>query len=185
MGYNIKRGFTLIELIMVLAIIMILSVAGSFLMLYFVQNSVFIPNKLNMDMLASDALDIMIEGDGSAKGLRFSRSITTIQDNQVTFKNQDSQNISYRLDTIANTLYRSISGGPEVATPYYLTTGISIAGINNKLFTYYDTTDVQTSNPVNVRRIEINLMAKTGTGSYADWEGQSNQGSSISVKKFE
>lgn len=185
MGYNMQRGFTLIELVMVIAIIGVLSVTGVFLMLYLVQNSVFIPNKLNMDMLASDALDIMIEGDASAKGLRFSMSITVVEDNQVTFKNQDSQIIRYRLDINTSRLYRSISGGPEALLPYYLTSGISIAGKNNVLFTYYDATDTPTTNPADVRRIKVTLIARTGSGSFADWQGQSEQSSSVAVSKFE
>lgn len=178
-------GFTLIELVMVILIISILSVVGSFLMLYFVQNSVFIPSQLNAQMLASEAMDIMIEGDSSAKGLRFSRSITTVEDNRVIFRNQDRQVIRYRLDTGTNKLYRSISGGPEALLPYYLTSGINVIGINNALFTYYDAADTQTAIPLNVRRIGINLIASIGSGSYTSWEGQSRQSSSIAVKRFE
>jgi prepilin-type N-terminal cleavage/methylation domain-containing protein len=180
-----KVGFTLIELIMVIAIIGILSVSGAYLMVYLVQNSVFIPNKLNMDMVASRALEIMIEGDNNAKGLRFSKSITSIQDNQVIFNNQDSQSICFRLDSGMSKLYRSISGGSETLIPYYVTSGINITGKSNKLFTYYDGSDTETSSAALVRRIKIVLIAKTGSGSYTDWEGQSEQGSSIKVSKYE
>lgn len=73
-----KRGFTFIELIMVIAIIGILAGAGAWIMVYTVKNSVFIPNQLGMDKLATDALNVMVEGDAQAKGLRFSREITAI-----------------------------------------------------------------------------------------------------------
>lgn len=185
MGYNKKEGFTLIELVMVIVIIAVFSTSGAFLMLYLMQNSVFIPNKLNMDMVGQEALDIMIEGDGSAKGLRFSRAITTIAPYQVVFINQDSQSISYRLDSGTSKLYRSISGAPETLIPYYVTTGITITGKSGAMFTYYDAANLLTSNPANVRRIRISLIAKTGTGSYADWQAQADQGSSIAVSKFQ
>ena len=187
MEYNPKSGFSLMEAVMVMAIVAILSVPGAYLMSYLVQNSVFIPNQLNMDMLASDALDIMIEGDSQAKGLRFSKSITNVQDYQVTFNNQDGQSIRYRLETSVDPsqLYRSIKGGPEELIPYYVTSGVSITGKNNRLFTFYDAAEGVTNNPSNVRRIEMTLIVKTGTGNYSDWEGQSEQASSIAVKKFQ
>ena len=203
MGYNQMQqfihgkkkaacGFTFIELIMVMAIVAILSVPGAYLMSYLIQNSVFIPNKLNMDMLASDALDIMIEGDPQVKGLRFSQKITDAQNYQVTFVNQDGQTILYQLNTGTNKLYRQIlipGPGPLTLIPYYGgVSGLSITGKNSKLFTYRDANEaVMTTpiNPANVRRIEMTLIAKTGSGSYSEWQGQSEQNSSIAVKKFQ
>jgi type II secretory pathway pseudopilin PulG len=181
-----KNAFTLIELVMIIAIIGVLSVSGAWLMTYFVRNSVYIPNQLNTDMVASDALKIMIEGDSQAKGLRFSKIIDAIPDNyQITFINQDDQSISYRLDTGTNTLYRSISAGTEARIPYYTVSGVGIAGKNGALFTYYDDKEDITAVAADVRSIAINLIASTGTGSYNDWQGQSGQGSSIAVKKFQ
>ncbi len=188
MGYNMRKGFTLIELVITMVIVGILSAAGVCVMLYLVQTSVFIPNKLNMDMLASGAMDTMIEGDGAAKGLRFSRVITTAQDNEIVFKDQSGQNIDYRLDTGANKLYRSI-GSVSGILPYYSSSSkIIVTGKDNKLFTYYDASDAQMNNPVdpaNIRRIKITLIARTGSGSFENWEGQSEQSSSIAVSKFE
>ena len=180
-----RNAFTLIELIMVIAIIGVLSVSGAWLMVYFVRNSAYIPNQLNTDMAASDALKIMIEGDSQAKGLRFSRLISAIpSNNQITFTNQDGQSISYRLDTGTNSLYRSISGGAEAQIPYYAT-GVSITGKSGTLFTYYDVNEAVTAVAANVRRIAIDLIVKTGSGSYNDWQGQSGQGSSIAVDKYQ
>lgn len=181
-----KRAFTLIELIMVIMIIGVLSVSGAWLMVYFVRNSVYIPNQLNTDMLASDALKIMIEGDSSAKGLRFSRAITAIPSNyQMTFTNQDTQSISYRMDTGTNKLYRSINGALEAQIPYYAVSGVSITGKSGALFTCYDANEAVTAVAANVRRIAINLITSTGSGSFDDWQGQSGQGSAIAVKKFQ
>lgn len=186
MVYGLKRGFTLIELVMMMAIIGILAGSGTYLMLYLVQNSVFLPNKMNMDMLAAEAVEIMVDGDKQAKGLRFSRAVSAIQDYQVTFINQDAQNIVYRLDTPTNKLYRSINGAAETAIPYYANpAGINMEGKNNRLFTYYDASEVVTANPANVRWMTMTLIAKTGSGSSANWQGQSEQSVSIAVKKFQ
>ncbi len=186
MGYRSKKGVTLVELIMVIVIIGILSVPGTHIMFHLIKNSVFVPNKLNMDMLASDALDIIVDGDGQAKGLRFSRSVTSIQDYQVVFSNQDNQTISYRLDSVGQKLYRSISGGAEKVIPFYAApTGINMLGKNNKVFVYYDAAEAVTANPAAVRRIEITLVARTGSGSYDNWQGASEQSTSVAVKKYQ
>ncbi len=185
MGYSLNKGFTFIETVMAILIISVISLSGSLIMAPLLRNSVFIPNQLNMDMLGQEALDIMIEGDAGAKGLRFSKQIRGVAANQVDFVNQDSKNIYYRLDTNRNKLYRSISGGPESPVPYYAVSGINISGKNNALFTYYDSTNAVTNNPANVRRIQIVLIARTGSGSYADWQGRSEQSSSIKVSKFQ
>ena len=183
-GYKIKRGFTLIELIMVMVIITVIASAGSFLMTYLVRSSVFVPSQLNMDMLAADALDIMIEGDSQAKGLRSSRNITNIQSNEVTFNNQDNQSIRYRL--VGNKLYRSVNGGADALIPYYIpAAGVTVAGKDGTLFTYFDGSDATTAVADNVRRIEVALIASSGSGLADDWEGRSEQSSSIAVKKFQ
>jgi len=137
-------------------------------------------------MLSFDALQSIIEGDSQAKGLRSSRIVTSIpSNNQIIFVNQDNLNINSRLDTATNRLYRSISGGAETLMPYYQSSGINILGKNNKLFTYYDANEIETSTAANVRRVAIALIARTGSGSFADWQGSSEQASSIAVDKFQ
>jgi prepilin-type N-terminal cleavage/methylation domain-containing protein len=181
----IKKGFTLIELIMVMAIIGILAGSGAWLMAYTIKNSVFIPNQLNMDKLVKDALDIMIEGDSQAKGLRFCKVISAIAADQITFTNQDDLPIIYHWNTTSNKLFRSINGAAEAALPYYSSlAGITMTGKSGALFTYYDSAfpEAVTANPANVRRIRIILIAKTGTGLYNDWQGSSEQATSIAVR---
>jgi len=184
--WNRSLGFTLIEFLIVILIIGILSGAGAWLMAYTIKNSVVIPNQLNMDKLALDALRIMIEGDSKAKGLRFSRAITSAQSNRVDFINQDSVSVYYRLNTGSNKLYRSISGGPEEVVPFYAgASGISLSSPSGSLFTYYDANEAATTTAANVRRLKMALISKTGTGAYENWEGQSEQASSIAVKRFQ
>lgn len=183
---KIKRGFTLIELIMVLSIIGILAGAGAWIMAYTVKNSVFIPNQLGMDKLATDALNIMVEGDAQAKGLRFSRAITAINANRVDFIDGDGKTVYFRLDTGTNKLYRSINGSAEQALPAYSSAaGLNLSGKSGALFSFYDATGAVTATAANVRRIQIILIAKSGTGLYNDWQGQSEQATSVQVNKLQ
>jgi prepilin-type N-terminal cleavage/methylation domain-containing protein len=185
MGHKRQNGFTLIELTITILVIAVLSAGGAYIMTYLIQSAVYIPSKLNMDMLASDALTIMIDGDSQAKGLRFSRSVTDIQPYQITFINQDNQTINYQLNTGTNKLYRSINGNPAVLIPYYIpSSGISMSGKNGQLFLYYDGSEVITANPVNVRRIAVALIAMTGSGSFDQWQGKADLSSAVAVKRF-
>jgi len=182
----IKKGFTLIELIMVIAIIAILAASSSLIMVYAVKNSVFIPNQLGMDKLAADALDIMINGNTLAKGLRFSRIITAISANRVDFIDGDGKTVYFRLDTGTSKLYRSINGAAEANIPGYSSaSGLNLSGKSGTLFTYYDAANAVTAIAANVRRIQIILIAKSGTGLYNDWQGQSEQATSVAVKKLQ
>ena len=187
MGYN-RKGFTLIELIMAMVTIGVLSACGAYLMVYVIQHSVFIPNQLNMNMMAEDAMDIMIEGDNQAPGLRFSRQITVAQAYQVTYIYQDQLGINHTVvlqyNPVTFRLSRSIDGVSSTI-PYYIKPGTSLLVTNNRLFTYYNSSENSTATPANVRWIEMTLIARTGAGSYANWEGQSEQMTSVAVKKFQ
>ena len=182
----LKKGFTLVELIMVIAVIAVLAASSSWIMAYTVKNSVFIPNQLGMDKLAKDALDIMIDGDAQAKGLRFSRIITALAANRVDFIDGDGKTVYFRLDSGTNKLYRSINGGVEANIPSYSSlSGLNLSGKSGSLFTYYDLANAVTANPAAVRRILMILIAKSGTGLYNDWEGQSEQASSVAFNKLQ
>jgi len=182
----LKKGFTLVELIMVIAVIAVLAASSSWIMAYTVKNSVFIPNQLGMDKLAKDALDIMIDGDAQAKGLRFSRIITALAANRVDFIDGDGKTVYFRLDSGTNKLYRSINGGVEANIPSYSSlSGLNLSGKSGSLFTYYDLANAVTANPAGVRRILMILIAKSGTGLYNDWEGQSEQASSVAFNKLQ
>lgn len=173
---------TLIEVIMVMLIIAVLASAGSCLLVYMVRNGVFIPNQLHADMLASDALDIMIEGDAQVKGLRFNKGLTNILNYRMTFINQDGQRIRYRLDTAAKRIYRSIDGGGDVVFPYYAGQGsLNLTGQGNTLFSYYDQNGNSTTTPSQVRKISISLIARTGNGSQNEWQGERGLSSAIAV----
>lgn len=186
-----KSGFTLIEVVMVILILGLLSVAGIHLMNFMLRNTFFLPNQVQANMVAADALEIMIEGDSQAKGLRFCKSITTAGANQIVFTNQgvvtnlDSQTITYNLS--GGVLTRTIAPGGASMIPYFMDPGrMALAGTGaaGALFTYYDSNDVLLSQPVtaaNVRRISINLRAQNGAGLSDNYQGSSQQSTSVKV----
>jgi len=177
-----NQGFTLIELVMVILIVSLLSVAGLHLMRYVLQHSFYLPNQVQADLVAAEALEILVEGDSQAKGLRFCKVVTTASANQVVVTNQDDQTITYNLT--GGALYRTIGSGSPVMIPYFKAADMALSGGGGSLFTYYDAAEVVTAVPANVRRINIDLIAKQGGGSSDKYEGLSEQGTSVKVNKY-
>ncbi len=182
--YNRGKGFTLVEMIMVIVIVGILSVPAAYILMHFVQNAVYLPNQLNTDMVLADTLNLLIDGDATAAGLRCSQSMTSIAANDLTFVNQDGHTVRYRLDTGTGKLYRSIDGGAENLIPYYVPAAITMSGIGNTLFVFYDSTETATATAEDVRWIHIGLSVQDGSGSVEAWEGSSEGRSAIHVPRF-
>jgi Tfp pilus assembly protein PilE len=181
---NDVKGFTLIELVMIVVLTGLLAMAGFHIFQFAVRNSFYLPNQVQADLVAAEALEIIVEGDSLAKGLRFCKLVTTAAANQVIVTNQDNKTISYRLDTGTGKLYRKVDTAAEVMIPYFMAGDMTLSGVGGSLFTYYDSADAVTATPASVRRINIDLMAQNGTGSSDKYEGISQQGSSVKVNKY-
>lgn len=180
-------GFTLIELIMIILLTSVLGLSGYHLMQFVVRNAFYLPNQVQADLVAAEALEILVEGDKSAKGLRFCKAVTTAGASQIVVTNQDDETITYNLS--GGSLFRTIAPGAAAKVPYFMPADITIsgAGAGGALFTYYDSTDAALAQPVaaaNVRRIDIDLTAQNGTGSSDKYEGASQQSSSVKVNKY-
>ena len=99
--------------------------------------------------------------------------------------NQDNQVIQYSLNVLDNKLYRSIDGGPGVIFPTYSNLpGITIIGKGAVLFRYYDSNDTITAVAADIRRVAVDIIARTGSGAFNEWQGQSDLGSSVTVYPF-
>jgi prepilin-type N-terminal cleavage/methylation domain-containing protein len=183
---KIQRAFTLVELVMVIMILGVLSSAGVYVMLPLIQNFIFMPNKLSAQMALSDAVDLMIDGDTRAKGLRSCRAITRVRRTRVDFINQDNQTVIYSFDSSTQRMRRSINGGSYENFPTYVSSaGVNFRSVGNTVFTYYDVNEGSTSSPAAVRLIRITLTSQTGNGSYASWQGSSQVDTMIAVKPYQ
>ena len=179
-----STGFTLIEMIMTVLIIGLLVVGAAYLMPQVLKNTFYLPNQVQADMVAGTALEIIVEGDQAGHGLRFSKSITTAGANTLVFTDQDGGAMQFRLDTGTGMLYRKIAAGAEALIPYFMPAGMTFAGVGGSLFTYYDASNAVTAVVANIRRVDINLIAQGGTGSFDKMEGYSQQSTSIQVNKY-
>ena len=181
---NAATGATLVELVMIILLTSILALSGYHLMNFVFRNTFFLPNQVQSTMVAADALEIMVEGDSSADGLRFCKSITTASASQVVFTNQDSQTITYSLS--GGVLSRTIAPGAAAQIPYFMAANMAIsgAGTGGALFTYYDSSESVTAVPANVRRIQIDLVAQNGAGVADNYQGTSRQSTSVKLNNI-
>jgi hypothetical protein len=170
------------ELVMIILITSLLAVAGLHIMQFTVRNTFYLPNQVQADLVAAEALEILVEGDSTAKGLRFCKAVTTASANQVVVTNQDDETITYNLS--GGSLYRTVDPGAPVMVPYFKAGDMTLAGVGGSLFTYYDSAEAVTAVPANVRRIIINLIAQNGAGSSDKYEGYSQQSTSVKVNKY-
>ena len=174
---------------MVIVIIIALGGIGGFLMSWFLQQAVFIPNQMNMDMIAADAINLMINGDTLAAGLRFSRRITLADNDQLDFINQDGYQVNYRFQNSQDLIERRILDGPNAGgwlkIPYYAPSNVAFDTPGNRMFTYYNSSESTTSDADQVRRVSINLIASIGTGSFSTWGSSVTRTSAVTTKRYQ
>ena len=177
-------AFTIIELIMAIVIIATIAGSTSAILLFFMRNTIFLPSQMNAQQAADVAMDMIIEGDNRAKGLRFATGITSIRRSRdlVSFTNSGGRNILYRIRR--GRLYRRIDGGRWEIIPYYATGDLRVTRQPGGLFEFFDEDESTTSNPDDVRRIRINLLARTGTGDFDELEGEVRLASSVKLYRF-
>lgn len=179
-----KRGFTVIELVMVVLIVGVVAAVGASLMVFTIQHAMYTPGRMNASMIADDAINNIIDGDSLAKGLRFSRQLTAISATSVTFVDQDGRTVVYTLT--GNKITRTVNSAADSSFLYYAASASIVlsAGTSGVLFSYYDSAGNTTAVAADVRRVEINLKVTIGGGSFANWQGQSERSSSVRVPKF-
>jgi prepilin-type N-terminal cleavage/methylation domain-containing protein len=181
-----NKGFSLIELVVIITIIGIILSVTSAILVSSIQGMVYLPNSLNMDMLAQDALDKIVDGDNLAGGLRFCKNITAFSANSITFTDQNSKTVVITLDTGTNKLTRTINAVSDPTFLYYQgSSGIKVTtGRNGALFLYYDASESTPLIASNIRRIAVNLVAFTGSGTFANWQGSAEYTTSIRTPRF-
>lgn len=159
---------------MVISIIGILAGIGSWLVIFFADNFLYLPNKLNMDMVFSDVFEIICEGDSSSGGLRFSNDTLVSNPNRIRFTDQYGNNVVIRASS--NKIRRNINWEGLEPIPYYTPLSLNITGKDGKAFEYYDEYGNITTETSAVKRVEIHLEADMG-----DLTGEAK--TSVSLRK--
>lgn len=148
-----------------------------------VENFIDIPNQLNLDMVVSDIMNIICEGDTRTQGARWAREILLISGNHFRFVDEENRSVQFSL--YKGGFYRIINGSPE-KIPYYLKANVSFEGgfEQERVFRYYDRQGEETKNPSQVKRVEISLVARMGKKGYNRWGKVSKVTTSIAIRPW-
>lgn len=147
------RGFTLVELVVVIAVVAILASAFVSVVVPMTNFFLFYPQSTRVNKAATDLMRIILEGDEKARGLRFAgpackiggagggTSITTASTSgtvsTLTYNYADwdycggtaprlSHTVTLAYDSSTGRVTRSIDGGAPSAIPYYADGGFDI-----------------------------------------------------------
>lgn len=189
-----SRGFTLIELIVTMAVAGIL--ASSFVTLAVPQINLFffLPQRIRVQNAASDLLDTIIEGDANAKGVRFAQSITAASATSLTYTYTTPSLVAHTVvisySSASHTVTRSIDSGTAVNVPYYLnsSSGILADPLETNFFRYYAYGGSEMSGGAivlaNIYRVDLAVAVKTGSGKVTESEGMTSMKSGVEIKHY-
>ena len=192
-------GVTLVEVVIVIAVAAILGTAFASVMVPMMNFYFYYPQSSRVNNAGADVLQIILEGDEKARGLRFasipctlpaggSSRISVATATTLTYHHAmtdacgnggtNSNSVALAYNAGSQTVTRSINGAAAAVIPYYATaaSGIQInppSGIN--FFRYFDAagTDLGAAPAVgSIRRVDVTLIASSGTGLVKHSAGQ-------------
>ncbi|GEM_PF-1398377 len=198
-GVRSPRGFTMIELVMVIVIASILGSAFVSLLIPQVNLFFFFPQRMRIQSAAAELLNGILEGDNQARGLRYahasagSNAITAANANSLTYNYRGADSADHTAvltySSINHTVTRAVDGGPVQNIPYYATSnsGILIDPVETNFFRYYNFAGAELTGvfPVqNIYRTELAVKASSGSGKVKESEGNIIMKSGVEIKRY-
>ncbi|MBI4335521.1 MAG: hypothetical protein HY589_02590 [Candidatus Omnitrophica bacterium] len=189
-----RRGVTLIEFVMIITTVSIIATAASVVLIYVWQEFAYLPRQLRVRQAGHAALDEIIEGSGSIKGLRSAKSITSAAAAQVNYKYgypapADEHTVSIRWDSSGRRFYRSVDSAVEREIPYYASS-VNIEGKETPgaIFTYYKSDGsawVSGTDALSlIKRVRIEISVTTGSGAFTGYQAALKMSSGVEVKQY-
>ena len=206
-----KKGITLLEIVIVISVTAILASAFSTLMVPMMNFFFYYPQTSRVNATAADVLQIIIEGDEKAKGLRFtglpcaiptggSSTITTATATTLTYNyalsdscgtgGTNSASVALVYDSTNHIVTRSVNGGTAASIPYYATSasGIKIdPPASTNFFRYYDATGtLLAASPAvaSIYQVDVTVDATQGSGQVQHDAGQILLKGSAEIKRY-
>ncbi len=187
---NKKRSFSLIEVVITILALTIIGATTAAFFTPMINLYFYSPSQLMVDNTAQELLNILIEGDNQAKGLRFTKSITTADEDSLTFINQDGDTVIYRWDSLDSRVYRKINSQAEVLVPssYYGDITVKGESSDSEIFQYYDAVPSKLSVPAAdetaIEAIRIEIIFEAGSGNVKENKGRISVKAGVDIKQF-
>ncbi len=186
-----RSGFTLVELITVIVLVAVVAAVAATVFLSLMRVFVLVPRETRVCSLAGQIQDVILEGDAAGGGLRFARSLTSIAADQMTYawtdENGQTNAITIRWDQAGEKMYRRLkTTGPSAMIPYNLGSDIKVRKRASAaaVFSYLDENGRAAALPSTVRRVEVNLTVRTGSGDFSAWESSFDLSSGMDIKQY-
>jgi len=190
-----KRGFSLIELVVVMLLVAIIGGASSGSIMYVVQLFTYLPVQMQVRTTAHEVEDIIIEGDIDRRGLRYAKSIIDSSASQVTYSYgypETAKYVRFRYNSSRIYVSTSLEGSTwtaEEAIPRNITSDISVQGkaAPSSVFTYYQTNNAQFTpgNDVTyIKRIDVNIKVTSSAGSLKGEAASFAVSSGVDIKQY-
>ena len=188
-----NKGFTLIELVVTIAIIGILATVTAGIIVTLMQLFLYMPRDINTRMIAGDISQQVLEGYPGSRGIGYATSISTAQNNVFTYvvgypTSSDQYTVTFTYDTNADKIYMRISAGSNVTVPYNASSNISVTCPSNIFFKYYKNDGTSwTSGGVdtyNIGRVEMTYTVVTGSGLFNQAQGSFTTTTGTDVNQY-
>ena len=194
-----RKSFTVIELVIVIAIVAITAASVGGIVIYFVQLFMYSPRQLNTQKIAQELSNIIIEGNPDIRGLRYTRDTIDASATQYSYTYgypSGVLSVRFRWDSGDGHIYRSTStdGGSswsaEAVVPYHISGAITVDGKDTAgtIFTYKKAADADwvsgTDALADIRRVILDLNVKTQSGVFKDFSGSTDSTYSAEIKGF-
>lgn len=157
-----KKGFTIVEILVVLTLISVIAAVTSGIVISSLQMLLHVPAEVDARKAAQDIINEMIDGRAGVWGVRYASAITTASTNDITYTvgNPAVYNVSFSLN--GGRILRRVNGSPSAGEiiPYYGTNRITVAPIapSTQIFTYRNSSGVNPSSLAEIRRVNIDMV---------------------------
>ncbi len=168
-----NRGFTLIELVVVIVILGIMGAAGSAFFGPLINLFFYAPSQERTEQFGNMMADSVIEGDKGIEGLRIMNNMTAANATSLTYIDGQRNLVTLTWSAATKQLSRTITAETITLPSQYKNSTILMDGQSSgTIFKYYDSNNAQISSPVvlasiaSIKRIQMDWTFYTGSAPF-------------------
>lgn len=185
-----KIAATLVELIITMVVVGIISVSAAAFFIPMANLFFYLPSQLMVEQTAQTVIDIIVEGDRDAEGLRYAKSIESADEDELTFVTSGGDTVNYSWDATERRIYRNINIQGERLIPYSYYGGIIVKGASSdsEIFQYYNSSASKMQAPVSIsslsliESVRMHLIIQAGEGNIKANQGKIEIKTGVDIK---